>query len=69
MTVPHAADLREARQVAGLSPMVPREILEGFDGNIYANLVAVLKAVGNRLGGGVDPYRHPFDEVRFDAFG
>jgi hypothetical protein len=41
---------------------------QGADGNIYANLVAV-EAVGNRLGRGVDPYRHPFDEVRFDAFG
>src|SRR5437588_12721397 len=53
----YAADLRKAPQRVGTSPVLPEVVLQSLDGDLRADLVAVLEAVGHSPGGGIDAHR------------
>src|SRR5437588_10356621 len=55
--IPYAADLRKAPQRVGTSPVLLEVVLQSLDGDLRAELVAVLEAVGDSLRGGIDAHR------------
>src|SRR2546430_10739088 len=61
----YAADLRKAPQRVGTSPVLLKVVLESFDGDLRADLVAVLEAVGHSFGGGIDAHRDAVYLVHF----
>src|SRR5690606_34259932 len=65
----NAADSGEAREIARPATMFPGEVSERLHRNVDSDLVAVLEAVGHRLGRRVDTQRYAFDAALLDAFG
>ena len=65
----HAADAGEARQVVRTAPVAATEVAQRFDRDVDADLVAVLEAVSDGLGGRVDANLDALDSVGVDSLG
>ena len=62
-----AADLRRLQQIVHRRPSIPPALTQRLQGHVQTGFVAVLEAVGNGLGEGVDPDRDAVDAMFLDA--
>lgn len=63
----HSADLREVSELRRPAAVANSEVSERFHGNVDSDLVAVLEAVGQRLGRGIYAAGNLVDAMVFDA--
>ena len=59
---------RETGKIVGAAAVLSGEVPQRLDGDIDADLVAVLEAVRDRLGGGIDPQGDSFGPMGLDPF-
>ena len=64
-----ATHFRESVNFIDCGAFVSQRVLQGFDGDVNADLVTVFETVGNRLRGAVDSDRNTFNRVRNDPLG